>query len=147
MKSVSLENINPHEKDKHISLNESDHIYTIDNDSNYTSVTTWVHSHFEKFNADIIIKKMKNSKKWRNNKYYGLTDDEIKKLWKNNGIDAANKGTKLHNDIESFYNKININNNSIEYKYFLKFNKDHIDKVPYRTEWKIWNLYHLYPLK
>ena len=33
MKSVSLENINPHEKDKHISLNESDHIYTIDNET------------------------------------------------------------------------------------------------------------------
>ena len=64
-----LEKLNPHERDACISFEEGPHIYTInDNDtindngaingnSDYMSVTTWNHSHFERFNANAIIKK------------------------------------------------------------------------------------------
>ena len=44
-----LENKNKHPRDSHIIFDEGPHIYTIDGDSNYMSVTTWNHSHFEKF--------------------------------------------------------------------------------------------------
>ena len=64
-------------------LHEPTHTYTINGDSNYTSVTTWNHSHFEHFDADKIIKNMMNSSKWINNKYYGKTPDEIKQIWDN----------------------------------------------------------------
>ena len=50
---------NPHQRDKYISFDEGPHIYTIKGDSKYLSVTTWNHSHFEKFNADLIIQKIK----------------------------------------------------------------------------------------
>ena len=59
-----LKNINLHERDKYIEFDEPSHTYTIKGDSNYTSVTTWNHSHFEEFDADKIISNMMKSKKW-----------------------------------------------------------------------------------
>ena len=38
---------NPHERDNHIVFDEPTHVYTVDGDSNYMSVTTFNHSHFE----------------------------------------------------------------------------------------------------
>ena len=35
----------PHERDSHIHFDEGPHIYTIDGDSDFMSVTTWNHSH------------------------------------------------------------------------------------------------------
>ena len=53
---------NPHERDEHISFDEGPHIYTIDGESDFMSVTTWNHSHFAEFNADVIITNMMNGK-------------------------------------------------------------------------------------
>lgn len=132
---------NQHERDSHISFEEGPHIYTIDGENDYTSVTTWNHSHFEQFNADKIIEKMMNSENWVDSKYYGMTVKEIKDSWKINGAIAAKAGTKLHNDIECFYNNQidDIKNDSVEYKYFLNFFEDYKHLKPYRTEWMIWD--------
>ncbi len=46
---------NSHERDTNICFIEEPHIYRIDGDSDYLSVTTWNHIHFAKFNADNII--------------------------------------------------------------------------------------------
>ena len=134
-----LSEINKHSRDNQIKFDEGPHIYTIDGDSNYTSVTTFCHSKFPKFDADLIIHKMMNSKYWYKNKYYGKTQDEIKNEWELNRDNAANMGTKMHNDIECFYNKIKFNNNSIEMKYFFSFVNDFPELTPYRTEWMIWD--------
>lgn len=134
-----LKNINPHIRDKFLTFNEEQHIYTINGDSNYISVTTWVHNHFEKFDADEIINKMMNSKYWYKNKYYGKTINEIKQLWENNRINAAELGTKLHYDIEAYYNNYPQDNYSIEYKYFINFNENQNHLKPYRTEWMIYD--------
>ena len=113
---------NPHPRDSHITFDEGPHIYTIDGDSSFTSVTTWVHSHFHYFDADGIIKKMRESKNWPNNKYYPMEPDEIKKLWNDNGKKASADGTKMHNDIERYYNDQLVENDTIEYnQYFMKF--------------------------
>ena len=58
-----LEERNVHPRDKEITFDEGPHIYTINGDSSFTSVTTWVHKHFEKFDADKVIKNMMYSKK------------------------------------------------------------------------------------
>ena len=50
-----LANKYPHERDSHIHFDEGPHIYTIDGDSDYMSVTRCNHSHFPHFNADKII--------------------------------------------------------------------------------------------
>ena len=45
-------------------------------------MTTWNHTHFPHFDADDVIKKMRNSLKGLNEKYKGMTDDDIKKFGK-----------------------------------------------------------------
>ena len=130
---------NPHERDDHISFDEGPHIYTIDGESDFMSVTTWNHSHFAEFNADAIITNMMNGKNWSQSKYYGMTREEIKAQWETNRDEAAQAGTKLHYDIECYYNGMDVSNDSTEYAYFQRFLDDHTDLVPYRTEWMVWD--------
>jgi len=137
-----LEKKNPHERDSHITFEEKAHKYTIDGENDFLSVTTWNHAHFEKFNADKIIDKMMSGKNWTKSKYYGQTKEEIKKLWNDNGRLSAEQGTQMHYDIECFYNKMEVENDSIEYQYFQNFYNDHKQMTPYRTEWMIWDKDH-----
>ena len=136
-----LAKLNPHPRDKCISFDAGPHIYTIHNDPSikYTSVTTWNHSHFGHFDADKIIDNMMKSKKWPESKYYGMTREEIKASWDKNRDEAANSGTNMHFDIECYYNKLPVENDSIEYKYFQNFVRENPELEPYRTEWTIFH--------
>ena len=136
-----LSNLNKHPRDDRILFDEPTHVYTIDGDSGFTSVTTWNHSHFEDFNSDSIIDNMMKSKKWPQNKYYGMTREEIKASWDKNRDEAAEAGTKMHYDIECYYNKCPNENTSVEYSYFKKFLEDFPDlnSRPYRTEWTVFH--------
>lgn len=137
-----LANKYPHERDSHIHFDEGPHIYTIDGDSDYMSVTTWNHSHFPHFNPDKIIGNMMKSKKWPESPYYGMTPSQIKAQWKENGRKASTAGTKMHYDIECFYNDmdVEIDEDCVEFDYFLRFERDHGEKLnPYRTEWMVWD--------
>ena len=134
--------LNPHERDSHISFDEGPHIYTIDGDSDFMSVTTWNHSHFGHFEPDKIIEKMMKSPKWRQSKYYGMSRKEIKELWEKNGKEASEAGTKMHYDIECFYNDIDveIEEGCVEWDYFEQFDESiGREMTPYRTEWMVWN--------
>jgi ATP-dependent exoDNAse (exonuclease V) beta subunit len=98
---------NQHERDAHISFQEEGHKYTIHTDPNskYTSVTTWNHSHFPHFNADLVIQKMMKGKNWNpQNKYWGLTSQQIKDQWTANGAAVSGAGTQMHEQIEHFMN-------------------------------------------
>ena len=132
---------NVHPRDAHITFEEGPHIYTVMGDrGGYTSVTTWVHKHFSHFNSEKIINKILKSKKWNDDpsyKYYKMTKEDIQKMWDTNRDLASSAGTNMHRDIEHFYNEINIVNESIEYKYFLDFQKEHLHLTPYRTEWMV----------
>jgi hypothetical protein len=164
---------NSHPRDKNIHFEEQGHKYTISNDnenyntgigeSGYTSVTTWVHTHFPHFDADSIINKMMSSKSWKQgHKYWGLTADGIKDLWNSKRDDAAGAGTKLHYEIECFMNcnvlrfdythleliqQYNILSKydkkyldfGVEWTYFLKFVNDFPQLKPYRTEWTVYH--------
>jgi ATP-dependent exoDNAse (exonuclease V) beta subunit len=137
-----LANLNPHERDSHILFDEGPHVYTIDGDSDFMSVTTWNHSHFPHFDADKIITNMMNSKKWSQSKYYGQTRQEIKAGWNKNGQEASKAGTKMHYDIECFYNEedVEVEEDCVEWKYFEKFEEEIGQNLePYRTEWMIWD--------
>ncbi len=137
-----LANLNPHERDSHILFDEGPHVYTIDGDSNFMSVTTWNHSHFPHFDADKIITNMMNSKKWSQSKYFGQTRQEIKAGWNKNGQEASKAGTKMHYDIECFYNEedVEVEEDCVEWKYFEKFEEEIGQNLePYRTEWMIWD--------
>ena len=132
---------NAHPRDKAIEFDEKPHIYTVKGDSDYTSVTKWVHSHFDTFNADKVIQGMMSKENWntKGHKYYGMKPHEIKKQWSLNGKEASKAGTKLHNDIEDFYNGKSVTNNSKEYDFFKNFYETHSELKAYRTEWMIYH--------
>lgn len=159
-----LQHLNPHERDQHIQFQENGHKYTIltDSNSSYTSVTTWNHSLFPHFDADLIIEKMIKGKGWKEgHKYWGLTPEQIKDLWNANRDNAAGAGTKLHYEIECFMNQVSFEkdkdketthadllvindkketpNLSLEWQYFLDFVKNTPNMKPYRTEWMIYD--------
>jgi hypothetical protein len=96
---------NSHFRDANIRFQEEGHKYTIltDLNSQYTSVTTWNHSHFPHFDADAVIASMMKGKNWNSsNKYWGLTAEQIKKQWADNGKEVAGLGTQMHYEIECF---------------------------------------------
>ena len=132
---------NAHQRDAHISFDEGPHIYTIDGDSDYMSVTSWNSTHFPKFDADSVISKMMDSPRWPKSPYFGMTREEIKMKWKNDGNEASVAGTNMHYNIECFYNGIDVEDDgSLEWKYFREFNEA-VGKnlTPYRTEWMVWD--------
>jgi len=164
-----LSQVNSHERDKNIQFFEEGHKYIILTEPNtvYTSVTTWNHTHFPKFDADGIIKNMMKGKNWKEgHKYWGLTAEQIKTSWSSNASNVSTAGTDLHYEIECFmneptlspdythkelydlyvsntnHNNINNTNNihqSIEWQYFINFVKDFPHLKPYRTEWMVYN--------
>ena len=76
------------------------------------------------------------------NKYFGQTPEEIKAGWKKNGEEASKAGTKMHYDIECFYNDepVEIEEDCLEWQYFEKFEDEIGSKLdPYRTEWMVWD--------
>ena len=139
--NTMLEERNKHPRDENITFDEGPHIYTINGDTGFTSVTTWVHGHFSKFDADKIITNMMASPKWTKNKYYGKSREEIKSEWDRNRDDAALAGTRMHYDIECFYNECyNQSNSSIEFTYFMNFHESIGCKLkPFRTEWMVYH--------
>jgi hypothetical protein len=163
MKSILLPTLkikNSHERDQYLLFDEPTHKYTIttDPESNYTSVTTFNHHHFPKFDADEVIQNMMKGKNWNpENKYWGLTPEQIKNLWSDNGKSVSGAGTEMHYDIECFMNQPVSNathqtlleyfestppeyvNTSEEWEFFIKFAKAFPDLKPYRTEWTIYD--------
>lgn len=133
---------NHHPRDDRIRFDEVPHIYYIDGSSEgYVSVTTFNHGHFAHFDADAVIANMvaKNRLSDPSNKYYGMTPEQIKEMWRLNGESASGKGTQMHYDIECYFNGWNVENYSTEFHYFLKFREDYPDLIPYRTEWEVFH--------
>lgn len=154
---------NKHPRDDNIVFFEENHKYIVLTEPNikYTSVTTWNHSHFPKFEADVIIENMMKSKGWKEgHKYWGLTADQIKGQWNANKDAVSGAGTDLHYEIECFNNNINLPDNytnkelyenymshnkenhdskSVEWQYFINFVRDNPHLKPFRTEWIIYH--------
>lgn len=133
-----LKQKNLHERDSQLFFDEDLHQYTY-NEKVLTSVTTVISEFFPVFDADTVIQKMKQNKaSWKKNKLYGMTDNEIKEMWKIAGEDASKEGSRLHEDIERYYNYERTMNDSIEFQFFLNFQKENQLKM-FRTEWSIFN--------
>ena len=135
-----LARLNAHPRDNRIKFEEASHVYTIDDGGEtYTSVTTFIKPLFDEFDADKVIANMMKSKKWPESKYFGKTADEIKEAWASAGANAATLGTKMHADIEAFYNEEPVLNDSPEFQYFLQFHRELKTLKPYRTEWTVFD--------
>ena len=132
---------NAHPRDAFITFEEGPHIYTVCGErGTYTSVTTWNHSHFSHFDANGIVDKLIKGKKMSDPsyKYYGMTKDQILADWERNRDTAASAGTKMHYDIECYFNGMDVKNDSVEFGYFQNFCKDFPDLIPYRTEMMVY---------
>jgi ATP-dependent exoDNAse (exonuclease V) beta subunit len=97
------------------------------------------------------------SKSWGpDHKYWGQTAEQIKASWKTNGEQVAGAGTNLHERIENFMNNEKLKpgyllkdlyedyyntleDQQLEWDYFLKFVNDNAELKPYRTEWMIFH--------
>lgn len=150
-RTLSLLNVHP--RDAHISFQEKGHIYDVDGDKTFTSVTKFVHGFAKPFNADEVIAGMR--KRGLSAEYEGMSDSDIRRKWKLNGIDASTRGTKMHYQIECFFNKLAITNNwnidtaswisndlEVELGQFTNFInglRDNGHLFPYRTEWCIYH--------
>lgn len=137
---LAVKNEDP--RDKRVKFQELGHRYWIDDDdTNLISATTLLKNFHEEFDADLIIKGMMKKDKYKdpNNEYYGKSSSEIKKLWLENGETASTAGTELHANIEYFYNKLPVENESVEYKQFLNFYEDHKNLEMFRTEWCVFS--------
>lgn len=133
--------LHAHPRDKFITFEEGPHIYTVCGErGTYTSVTTLNHSHFSHFDADATITNMMKGRNWNdpNYKYYGMTREEIKQMWDKKRDEASSAGTKMHNDIEHYFNGMTVENDSIEFQYFLQFKNNYPELKPYRTEWMVY---------
>lgn len=135
---------NEHPRDKRLVFHEPSHTYYIDGDSTgVISVTGFLHAFFGHFDADATIDKMMKSPKWPDSKYFGMTKEQIKATWNENGRVASEAGTKMHLAIEMFMNEAThlIPDDvlaSVEWKYFLKFWKDHgEDLEPFKMEYEV----------
>jgi len=99
--------VNAHPRDERIQFEEESHTYTIDGArAGWTSCTGFLHNFFGHFDADAVIAKMMSSSKWYESKYYGMTAEAIKKQWSDKGKASSEAGTRMHLDIEHFYNAL-----------------------------------------
>ena len=145
--NMILSQQNRHPRDERIVFHEDTHTYEVDGSSaGIISVTTFIHHNFPTFNADAVLKKMKNKKE----KYPGMSDAEIKKAWNENGKKASGQGTGMHRSIELYYNGVGVDGDgenkeskeNKEFSYFLQFHNEVIvprGLSPYRTEWSIFD--------
>lgn len=149
----TLSLINAHHRDLHISFQDIGHIYDVNGDKTFTSVTKFVHNFAKPFNPTEVIAGMR--KRGLSVEYEGMSDSDIRRKWKLNGIDASTRGTKMHYQIECFFNQLAITNNwdidtkswiekdleieLLQFTNFVNALREEADLFPYRTEWCIYH--------
>lgn len=145
--------VNEHPRDARIQFNEAEHSYAIDGSKEgWVSCTQFLHNFFGHFDADAVIKKMMSGSNWIKSKYYGQTADQIKAGWNANGAEASEAGTRMHLDIEHFYNSAKLTVASMkkyddwepklspEWTMFMAYQEKIGSKMaPFRTEWLVLN--------
>lgn len=134
-KAEGYNNENAHLRDCKIKFYPEPHAYTIDGVS-ASSASTVISRFFPEFDA---YEKACNLS--QNNPLYGLPPEEIMEIWRQRGIDAANCGTYLHEQIEKYYLKKPFQEPE-EFRLFRRFVDDHPSLEPFRSEWRIFDESH-----
>ena len=123
-----LAKTNPHPRDTRIKFKEKGHVYYIDGEDykkkGGVSVTGITGKFFPPFDADKIIGFIMKSARWANDpeyQYFKKSVYEIKLMWEQNRDEACTSGTKMHADIEAYWNKLPVENDSKEYGQFIDF--------------------------
>lgn len=165
-----LAEVNKHPRDDRIQFEEETHTYTVDGvRAGWTSCTGFLHNFFGHFDADAVIAKMMASPKWYESKYYGQTAEQIKAGWAAKGKASSEAGTRMHLDIEHFYNAlpaawakgearaVDVETGVVamreadawepmagsEWDYFLDYQRAYGSRFePFRTEWLVFDEEH-----
>ena len=135
----TLKQINSHQRDSLIYFDEPSHKYTVYG-RDYISATTFISQFFSKFDTKVAINSILRCKRINDPsyEYFGMNAEEISEKWKLGNT----LGTLLHFYIEQFYNNNHIDNNFLEYQYFLNFFNDTMhnpDYIPFNTEKRIYS--------
>lgn len=130
--SVGFNRVNAHPRDNRIEFYPEPHIYTIDK-TPAPSASTVISKFFPEFDSYGKASSLSPS-----NPLYGLPVDEIVETWNARGIEAANKGTFLHEQIEKYYLGESYQRTE-EFHLFEQFVSDHQEIKPYRSEWRVFD--------
>lgn len=135
-----LAELNSHPRDENIQFDEGPHIYTVNGEQDYTSVTTFIHGLFSRFDSEKIVEGILKKPDMNNPdyEYYGMTKQQILDSWETNRVLSSNAGTQTHYNIECFYNNMEIVDDSVEFEYFKRFVNDYPQYKAFRTEWCVY---------
>ncbi len=135
--SIGFNLINTHPRDKRIEFYPEPHIYTIDK-TPALSASTVISKFFPEFDSYGKAATLSPS-----NPLYGLPVEEIVSIWNSRRVDAANKGTFLHEQIEKYYLGENYERTD-EFHLFEQFISGHKEIKPFRSEWRVFDeQYHI----
>ena len=111
-----LDQQNKHKRDSIITFDEPTHKYYINENLVNTSVTTFIHSLFPHFDAEGMAEKISCGKCsiQTKKKYESMTKEDIINKWNFDGKISSEAGTKMHEDIEYYFNNEPRENDSIE---------------------------------
>lgn len=130
--SIGFNLINAHPRDRRIEFYPEAHIYTIDK-TPAPSASTIISKFFPEFDIEYWSK--------RKAPEFRMTPEEVADMWKKKGEKAAQEGTYLHEQIESYYLEQDYDTTE-EFHLFRQFVSDHQEIKPYRSEWRIFDEEH-----
>lgn len=139
---MMLSQRNAHPRDSRISFVEETHAYYVDGAKVGTSVTSLIHDVFPAFDANAMARKIESGacSAVTRAKYADMSCEEIKQKWELDGKAASALGTRLHADIEAYFNDTPVLNDSREWLFFKQFVAEHGHAyTPYRTEWVVFD--------
>ena len=153
---LALARKNPHPRDAKIAFSDAGHKYFVEGKTEgFTSTTTFIKSHFKPFDAKAVALGIVRRKDFTTNRRYEKYKDvrgmepseaarELGRRWKREGMEAANAGTRMHRNIELFYNGVAVKHDqSVEYaNHFGAYDREVVKKsgwVPHRMEMLVYS--------
>jgi len=150
---------NGHKRDGSVTMDEEPHIYYVEGETGYTSVTTVAHELFEKFDSIEVATKMIGRGDFRTAERYakyqrlaeeaktsGQLVEMIVESWDAYGKSQAALGTAMHRYIELHANGLPSEDDvkiesCPERQYYHEYTKKikGLGLEPYRTEWMLWD--------
>lgn len=146
---TNLERLNKHPYDEFISFVEIGHKYTINGATAMITATELSGAFSKPFDSIVAINNIIQSRKYKSglSEYSGMNEKEILKQWSG----ASHHGTNFHETVEWFMNFLSLGrpeeaiSPTIEFKQFMNFmHKYYPILVPYRTEWRIYDIDYLF---
>lgn len=118
-------------RDSRISFDAINHKYFIDGNPDTISVTQLIDKFFPEFDSAYWAPIKARDR--------DISTATILTEWEAKRIDSANKGTKLHEEIENYYNGRPYNSDTVEFQQFLTFKERYSNMFPFRSEWRIFD--------